>query len=117
MIRNMLKSKIHRALVTETNLNYDGSITIDKDLMDAAGVASSEEVHVFNITNGNRFVTYAIEGKRGAGEIIVNGAAAHLADEGDLVIIVTFAGFDEIEVQDHEPVVVMVDSDNAILEN
>ena len=87
----VLKSKIHRANVTEANLYYEGSITIDKDLMDAACILPYEQVHIFNLTNGERFITYVIEGERNSGVICTNGAAAHCARKGDCLIIVSFA--------------------------
>ena len=88
MHRYFLKSKIHRATVTEANLNYIGSITIDQDLLEASGICENEKVHVLNITNGNRLETYVIKGKKGSGEICINGAAAHLIEKGHLIIIV-----------------------------
>ena len=91
MQRTMLKSKIHRATVTGADVDYEGSVTIDRDLLDAAGILEWEEVHVWDVTNGSRLATYAIAGERGSGDICINGAAAHLAEVGDLVIIATFA--------------------------
>lgn len=90
-MRTFLHAKIHRAQVTESNLDYDGSITIDKDLLDAAGIHEYEQVHVWNVTNGSRLVTYAIAGKQGSGVICINGAGAHLNSVGDLVIIAAFS--------------------------
>jgi len=116
MNRTLLKSKIHRATVTEADLEYEGSVTIDRDLMDAADFSHYEQVHVFNITNGNRLVTYVIEGERGSGEICVNGAAAHLATEGDILIIASFSSYDEEECKSHSPKLVYVDSGNKILD-
>ncbi len=115
MIRQFLKSKIHRATVTETDLEYNGSLTVDRDLLDAANIAIHEVVEVYNITNGSRFKTYAIEGKRGSGEICVNGAAAHLAELGDLIIIVTYCELGDDEVESHKPTVVIVDKNNSII--
>lgn len=114
MILNMLKSKIHRATVTEANLNYVGSITIDKDLMDAAGIIEYEQVHVVDIDNGNRLVTYVISGPRGSGVICLNGAAARLVHAGDKIIIMAYCQVDAKNVQEHSPVVVFVDSKNKV---
>ena len=116
MHRTLLKSKIHRATVTEADIEYEGSITIDRDLMDAADFQHYEQVHLFNITNGNRLVTYVIEGERGSGEICVNGAAAHLATRGDLLIIASFSSYDEEECRSHAPKLVYVDGENKIKE-
>ncbi len=115
MLKTVLNSKIHRATVTEANLDYIGSITIDEDLMDSAGIAINEQVHVLNIANGNRFVTYAIPGDRDSGVICINGAAAHLAKEEDLVIICSYAQVDAKEMQEHKPTVVLVDHENKML--
>ncbi len=112
MFRKMLRGKIHRATITEANLHYQGSITIDQDLLDAAGLLEFEKVDVWNITNGNRFYTYTIAGERGSGTICINGAAAHKANEGDLVIIAGFAWMSEAEARDHRPKVVFVDENN-----
>lgn len=112
MQRQMLKSKIHRATVTGCDLDYVGSVTIDRDLLDSADILVNELVHVWNITSGSRFVTYAIEGPRGGGDIQINGAAAHLANEGDLVIIATYADYDERELESYAPAVVHVDERN-----
>ena len=109
MIINILKSKIHRAIVTEANLNYIGSITIDKDLMEKAGIIEYEQVHVVNIDNGERFVTYAIEGRRGSGVICLNGAAARLAHVGDRVIIMAYCQMNEKEAKTFKPKVVIMD--------
>jgi aspartate 1-decarboxylase len=114
MNRTLLKSKIHRAFVTEADLEYEGSITIDRNLMDAADMHEYEQVHIFNITNGHRFVTYVIEGKRGGNEICVNGAAAHLAKAGDCLIIASFASYDKNECGEHAPKLIYVDSNNRI---
>jgi len=108
----MLKSKIHRATVTDANLNYVGSITVDMDLLDAADIRLYEHVHVVNINNGARFETYAIEGVRGSGTICLNGAAARLAQPGDLVIVLSYAQYEEAELEGHEPLVVHVDERN-----
>ena len=112
MRRQMLKSKIHRATVTGCDLDYVGSVTIDRDLLEDADILVNELVHVWNVSNGARFVTYAIEGERGGGDIQINGAAAHLANEGDLVIIATYADYDERELEAYAPLVVHVDGDN-----
>jgi aspartate 1-decarboxylase len=112
MQRIMMKSKIHRATVTEANVDYVGSITIDRDLMDGAGLYEYEQVAVVDVNNGARLETYVIEGPRGSGVICMNGAAARLIDEGDKVIIISYALYDEAELQTHEPLVVHVDSLN-----
>ena len=112
MILTMLKSKIHRASVTQADLHYVGSITIDRELMDQAGILPYEQVDVLNITNGNRFTTYAIVGEPGSGVIGINGAAAHLAGPGDLVIVCAYAQMDEAQAKTHEPTVLVVDEDN-----
>jgi len=114
MQRIMLKSKIHRATVTDANIEYEGSITLDEGLMEAAGILPFEQVHIYNITNGARFQTYAIKGERGSGEVCINGAAAHLANKGHMVIIASYAGMDEIEALNHEPILVYVDAENRI---
>lgn len=110
--RTMLKSKIHRATVTDADLNYVGSITIDRDLLDAADMRPYEHVHVVDINNGSRFETYTIEGPRGSGTICVNGAAARLVQPGDLVIVLSYAQFEESSLDGYEPVVVTVDAQN-----
>lgn len=115
MIRSMLKSKIHRATVTDANLNYVGSVTIDRDLLEAADILPYEQVAIWNVTNGERFETYAIEGPRGAGDICLNGAAARRVAVGDVVIIATYAQMNEAEVAAHHPTVVMVDEANRIV--
>jgi len=114
MRRTLLKSKIHRATVTEADLDYLGSIAIDPLLMAAADLVDHERVEIYNITNGERFATYAIPGGRGAGEICINGAAAHKARAGDLVIIASYAEYDEAELAGHEPRLVFVDAANRI---
>jgi aspartate 1-decarboxylase len=116
MRRTMLKSKVHRATVTGSDLNYVGSITIDPDLLEAADVLEHELVHVLDIDNGNRFETYTIAGARGSGEVIINGAAARLVHHGDRVIVVSYAEYDEAELADYEPKVVHVDRRNRIVE-
>jgi len=116
MKRTLLKSKIHRATVTEADLEYEGSLTLDRDLMDAADLYHYEQIHIFNITNGHRFSTYVIEGKRGTNVICVNGAAAHLAREGDSLIIASFASYDETESDKHKPKLVYVNEKNKIVD-
>jgi aspartate 1-decarboxylase len=108
------KSKIHRATVTEADLNYEGSITIDADLMDAADILPSEQVQILNVNNGERFDTYAIRGARGSGMICLNGPAARLAHVGDTVIILTYATMEREELLRHVPTVVFVDEKNRI---
>lgn len=109
----MLKSKIHRATVTDANLNYEGSISIDPALCEAARLIPFERVEVYNCNNGERFATYVIYGK--SGEVCLNGAAARLVHKGDLVIIAAFAGFEQVEAFAHKPQLVMVDTTNSIL--
>ena len=108
----MLKSKLHRATVTGSDLHYEGSITIDPDLLEAAGILLHEQVDVLNINNGARFTTYTIEGLRGSGTIGINGAAARLVQKGDLVIICAYAQMTEDEAKKHKPVVVLLDENN-----
>ncbi len=115
MRRTFFKAKIHRATVTHADLDYEGSITIDEDLMDAAGIWEYEAVHVWNITRGTRLQTYAIKGGRGSGVICINGAAAHLNRPGDMVILATFAELEESEVRSLRPTVVLVDAKNRIV--
>ena len=114
MTRKMMRAKIHRATVTQADVDYEGSITIDRTLMDATDLLPGEAVCVWNVTNGNRFETYVVEGRRDAGEICVNGAAAHLVTPGDLVIIAAFAWMDEEAARRYEPKVVFVDARNRI---
>jgi len=116
MYRTLLKSKIHRVAVTDCELHYEGSCAIDEDLLDAAGVAENEQVHIWNINNGERFVTYAIRGQRGSGIISVNGSAARRASVGDLIIIAAFALVTEDQVATHRPRLVFVDGANRIEE-
>jgi aspartate 1-decarboxylase len=108
----MLKSKIHRAVVTDANLHYVGSITIDSDLLAAADVLEHEQVAVVDIDNGARFETYAIAGRPGSGDMCLNGAAARLVSPGDRVIVISYADYDQGELEHHEPVVVHVDTAN-----
>jgi aspartate 1-decarboxylase len=112
MLRTVLNSKIHRATVTQCDLDYVGSITIDKDLLDISGLHENEQVQVLDITNGNRLTTYVIEGERGSGIIGINGAAAHLVSKGDLVIICSYVQLNEEEFKNHKPCVILVDKDN-----
>ncbi len=114
MRRRMFLGKIHRATVTQADLDYEGSITIDTDLLDAAGILQHEEVQIWNVTNGNRLATYALEGPRGSGVICINGAAAHLVAPDDIVIIATFADMDDAEAREHTPRVVFVDEENRM---
>jgi aspartate 1-decarboxylase len=115
MNRTMLKSKIHRGRITDSDLHYVGSITIDADLLDAADILEHELVHVLDIDNGARFETYTIAGARGSGEIKVNGAAARLVHREDTVIVVSYASYDERELETYEPKVVHVNADNGII--
>jgi len=114
MLRSMCKSKIHRATVTDANLNYVGSITIDSELMAAADLMEYEQVHVVNVNNGARFETYVIAGEAGGGGICLNGAAARLAHPGDKVIIISYAQYSEAELQEYRPVMIFVDEANRI---
>jgi len=117
MRRTMLKSKVHRATVTGSDLNYVGSITIDADLLEAADIREHELVHVLDLDNGNRFETYTIAGAGGSGQVCVNGAAARLVHTGDKVIVVSYAEYEEAELENgHEPRVVHVDERNAIVD-
>lgn len=113
---SMFKSKIHRATVTEANVDYEGSLTIDQDLLDAANMLAWEEVHVWDVDNGARLVTYILPGPRGSGMVCVNGAAAHLVKPGHKVILATFAVMEEEEARKHKPMVILVDEDNRIKE-
>jgi aspartate 1-decarboxylase len=115
MRRTFFKSKIHRATVTQADLDYEGSVTIDEDLMDASGIWNYEAVHIWNVTRGTRLQTYAIKGQRGSGVICVNGAAAHLNKPGDMVILATFAELEESEARAFVPKVVLVDGQNKIV--
>lgn len=110
----MLKSKIHRATVTQAELHYEGSIGIDDDLIKASGLRVYEKVDVLNIANGERFTTYVIEQPAGSGDIIINGAAAHLAKPGDLVIILSYASMSEQKASSHKPTIVKVDAHNRV---
>lgn len=116
MRRRMMKSKIHRATVTDANLHYVGSVTIDRDLMDAANLLEYEQVAIVDIDNGARLETYVIEGPRGGGDICLNGAAARLVSPGDKVILIAYADVDEAELDGFAPAVVHVDTDNRIVD-
>ncbi len=115
MIRNMMKSKIHRARVTESNLEYEGSITIDEGLLEKADIQEYEQVQIYNVTNGERFATYAIRGGRDSGVICVNGAAAHKAKKGDVLIIVSYGQYSDAELGSFEPKRVYVNEKNQIM--
>lgn len=112
---NVFKSKIHRATVTHADLQYEGSVTIDSDLLDAAEILPYEAVHIWNVTRGTRLVTYALAGPRGSGAVCVNGAAAHLNRPGDLVILATYADMEPAEARAYVPTVVRVDANNRIV--
>ena len=114
MHREVLRGKIHRAIVTEANLEYEGSLTVDVELMEAAGLSAYEKIDVYDITNGSRFSTYLIEGPRHSGVICVNGAAAHLAKKGDRIIITGYGLATAAEIKAHRPRVVLVDQANRI---
>jgi aspartate 1-decarboxylase len=114
MQRFMLKSKIHRATITDADVNYEGSLTLDADLLEAADIVPYEEVHVWNVTRGTRFRTYAMLGERGTGIVCANGAAALLVEKGDLVIIATFTMVESAELTKFKPRIVMVDRNNRV---
>ena len=114
MQRIMLRAKIHRAAVTQCDLNYEGSCGIDEDLLDAANIREFEKIELYNVNNGERFSTYAIRGERGSGEISLNGAAARLAHLGDLMIICTYAPMSDEQIVTHQPKIVFVDERNRI---
>ncbi|MFI1938776.1 aspartate 1-decarboxylase [Streptomyces purpureus] len=116
MLRTMFKSKIHRATVTQADLHYVGSVTVDAELMEAADLLPGELVHIVDIDNGSRLETYVIEGERGSGVIGINGAAAHLVHPGDLVILISYAQVDDAEARAMVPKVVHVDAENKIVE-
>ncbi len=115
MLRNMLRSKIHRAHVTEADLNYVGSVTLDRDLLDAAGLLEHEKVLVVNVNNGERFETYTLEGKRGSGIVCMNGACARLVHVGDIVLIMSFTWVEEAEAKALRPTLVFVDGKNRVV--
>lgn len=114
MRRTLLKSKIHRATVTGAELHYEGSVTIDQELMEAADIVEYERVEIYDVTNGARLATYAITGPAGSGVICINGAAAHLIHRGDVVIIATYAEYAEDELRDHQPLKIFVDQRNQV---
>lgn len=116
MRRTMLKSKIHRATITGSDLNYVGSITVDPDLLEAADILAHEQVHVVDVNNGARFETYTIAGERGSGVIQVNGAAARLVHSGDTIIVISYADYSREDLETYEPVVVHVDRANRIIQ-
>lgn len=116
MQRTMLKSKLHRVRVTHSELHYEGSCAIDETLLEAADIREYQQIEIYNVTNGERFTTYAIRAERDSGIISVNGAAAHKADPGDIVIIATYAVYNEIELQKYAPQLVYVDEHNRILD-
>ncbi len=115
MLRTMLKSKIHRATVTGSDLHYVGSITIDPIVLEASDIRPHEQVHVVDVDNGARFVTYALEGERGTGVVQVNGAAARLVHTGDTIIVISYADYSREDLDDYEPTVVHVDRSNTII--
>ena len=112
MMRRMFLGKIHRATITHADLEYEGSVTIDEELLDAAGILENEEVHIWNVTRGTRLATYALRGPAGSRVICVNGAAAHLMNVGDIAIIASFGTMSDEEARAHEPKVVLVDANN-----
>lgn len=114
MRRTVLKSKIHRAIVTETNIHYEGSLSIDADLLDAADILPFEQIHVWDVTNGSRIITYAILGERGTGIIQVNGGGTHHIKKGDVVIIATFTDLKNRDAKKHKPRVILVDGENRV---
>ncbi|RIV31691.1 aspartate 1-decarboxylase [Micromonospora radicis] len=116
MYRTMLKSKIHRATVTQADLHYVGSVTVDEDLLDAADLLPGEQVAIVDITNGARLETYVIPGRRGSGVIGINGAAARLVQPGDLVILISYGQMDDVEARAYRPRVVHVDADNRVVD-
>ncbi len=114
MHRMLLKSKLHRLTVTEANLHYEGSLTIDANLLAAADILPFEEIHIWNVTRGSRLATYAIPGESGSGICCINGAAAHQVHPGDLIIVATFAGFSENEAREHQPKILLINEKNAV---
>ena len=114
MLRTMLKSKIHRATVTQADLHYVGSVTVDEDLLDAADLLAGELVHIVDVTNGARLETYTIAGERGSGDMKVNGAAARLVHRGDTIIVISYAQYDEAEMEGYRPRFIFVDEQNRI---
>ncbi len=116
MQRTMLQAKLHRVRVTQSELHYEGSCAIDDDLLDASGIKEYQAIDIYNVTNGERFSTYAIRAERGSRTISVNGAAAHKADPGDILIIAAFSSYSELELQKYHPTLVYVDENNRIIE-
>ncbi|OIR13813.1 aspartate 1-decarboxylase precursor [mine drainage metagenome] len=116
MQRTMLQAKLHRVRVTQSELHYEGSCAIDDDLLDASGIREYQAIDIYNVTNGERFSTYAIRAERGSGTISVNGAAAHKADPGDILIIAAFSVYSELELQKYHPTLVYVDENNRIID-
>ncbi len=116
MKREMFKSKLHRAVITDADLEYEGSVTLDPELLEAADIREFEAVHIWNVTRGTRLMTYALAGDRGSRVCCVNGAAAHLMKKGDMVIISTFTTLDEEEIEAFKPTVVLVDENNNIVD-
>lgn len=114
MQRTLLRAKLHRARVTHAELDYEGSLAVDERLLEAAGMVPFEQIHVFNISNGERFITYAIAAQPGSGIVSVNGAAAHKASPGDRIIVCAWVNLDEREVASHKPALVYLDEDNRI---
>lgn len=114
-MRSMLKSKVHRARVTDADLHYEGSITLDQDLMDAADLLEYEKVHVLDVDNGHRLETYVVKGSRGTGEVVINGAAARLVQKGDRVIVLSYTALSEEDARRHVPKLVYVDDENRVL--
>ena len=116
MQRTMLRSKLHRVRVTHSELNYEGSCAIDETLLKAADIREYQQIDIYNITNGERFTTYAIRAQRNSGTISINGAAAHKANRGDLLIIASYAAYTELELEKFKPLLVYVDTDNRIID-
>lgn len=116
MQRTMLKSKLHRVTVTHAELHYEGSCAIDETLLEAADIREYQQIEIYNITNGERFSTYAIRAQRGSGVISINGAAAHKANPGDLIIIASYASYNDLELQKYHPDLVYVDAENRIVD-
>jgi len=112
LLRTMLQAKLHRARVTQACLDYEGSCGIDEELLELSGILPNQYIEIYNVTNGERFCTYAIRGKRGSGEISLNGAAARKAAIGDILIICTYSQYSEAELETHDPVVVLIDEQN-----
>ena len=115
MLRTMLQAKLHRVRVTQSELHYEGSCAIDDDLLDAAGIREYQQIDIYNVSNGERFTTYAIRAQRGSGTISVNGAAAHKANPGDIIIIASYATYSEIELHKYHPTLVYVDESNRVV--